>query len=287
MNEPVLSEKLLIIGCGDIGQRLAQQLAPCGYDITGLRRRACSDLPYLGYRQCDVTQAGQLAPILAEGFDVIVISMTPAERSDGGYQQAYVQSCQQLIAGLKQQTHTPRLILFVSSTAVYGQNDGSWVDETSPTQPEGFSGQRLLEAEQTLLNSGYNGSILRFSGIYGPGRNRLIEQVINHRASASPHYTNRIHVEDCAGVLAHLIELAKKQALEPVYLATDSNPTPMREVVSWIAQQLDLSDFLAADAINERGNKRISNQRLLSTGYVLRYPDFRLGYRELIADYRR
>jgi nucleoside-diphosphate-sugar epimerase len=110
--------------------------------------------------------------------------------------------------------------------------------------------------------------------------------VINHRASASPHYTNRIHVEDCAGVLAHLIELAKVQALEPVYLATDSSPTPMREVVSWIAQQLDVSDFLAADAVNERGNKRISNQRLLSTGYVLRYPDFRLGYRELIADYR-
>lgn len=287
MNEPVLSEKLLIIGCGDIGQRLAQQLAPRGYDITGLRRRACSDLPYLRYRQCDVTQAGQLAPILAEGFDVIVISMTPAERSDAGYQQAYVQSCQQLVAGLKQQTHTPRLILFVSSTAVYGQNDGSWVDETSPTQPEGFSGQRLLEAEQTLFNSGYNSSILRFSGIYGPGRNRLIEQVINHRASASPHYTNRIHVEDCAGVLAHLIELAKVQALEPVYLATDSSPTPMREVVGWIAQQLDVSDFLAADAVNERGNKRISNQRLLSTGYILRYPDFRLGYRELIADYRR
>lgn len=287
MNEPLLTEKLLIIGCGDIGQRLAQQLAPLGYDITGLRRRACSDLPYLRYRQCDVTQTGQLQSILADGFDVVVISMTPAERSDAGYQQAYVESCQQLVAGLLGQTKAPRLILFVSSTAVYGQNDGSWVDETSPTLPEGFSGKRLLEAEQVLLTSGYNSTILRFSGIYGPGRNRLIEQVINQRASASPHYTNRIHVEDCAGVLAHLIELAKDQPLEPVYLATDSSPTPMVEVVSWIAQQLGISDFLAADAVNERGNKRIGNQRLLSTGYTLRYPDFRLGYRELIADYRR
>lgn len=286
MTEALSTEKLLIIGCGDIGQRLAQQLTPHGYDITGLRRRACSDLPYLCYRQCDVTQAGQLAPILAEGFDLIVISMTPAERSDAGYQQAYVESCQQLIAGLEQQSYKPRLILFVSSTAVYGQSDGSWVDETSPTLPEGFSGKRLLEAEQVLLKSGYHSSMVRFSGIYGPGRNRLIEQVINQRASASPHYTNRIQVEDCAGVLAHLIEVAKAQPLEPVYLATDSSPTPMREVVGWIAQQLDISDFLAADAVNERGNKRISNQRLLSTGYQLRYPDFRLGYSELITDFR-
>lgn len=287
MTEKLLTEKLLIIGCGDIGQRLAHQLAHLGYAVTGLRRRACSDLPYVHYRQCDVTQAEQLQPILADGFDVVVNSMTPAERSDEGYKKAYVDSCQQLIAGLNQQTYPPRLILFVSSTAVYGQNDGSWVDESSPTLPEGFSGKRLLEAEQTLLKSGYNSSIVRFSGIYGPGRNRLIEQVINQRASASPHYTNRIHADDCARVLAHLIELAKRQTLDPVYLATDSSPTPMREVVSWIAQQLDISDFLAADAVNERGNKRIGNQRLLSTGYTLRYPDFRAGYSELIANYRR
>ncbi|MFC3114918.1 SDR family oxidoreductase [Cellvibrio fontiphilus] len=285
MNSSNSRAKLLIIGCGDIGQRLARHMAPLGYSITGLRRRATADLDYLQYRQCDVTRPEELQPILAEGADVIVISMTPAERSDAGYQQAYVQSCQQLVASLRELGITPRLILFVSSTAVYGQNDGSWVDETSPTLPEGFSGRRLLEAEQTLLNSGYHCSVVRFSGIYGPGRNRLIEQVINRRASASPHFTNRIHAEDCAAALAHLIELDKKQPLDAVYLATDSSPTPMMEVVGWIAQQLNISDFLAADAVNERGNKRISNQRLLSTGYTLRYPDFRLGYRELLRDY--
>ena len=287
MNKQSPAEKLLIVGCGDIGQRLARQISPLGYQVTGLRRQPVTDLPYLRYRQCDVTNAEQLHPLLAEGFDVIVISMTPAERSDEGYEKAYVNSCRQLISGLQQQIYKPRLIMFVSSTAVYAQQDGSWVDETSPTNPDGFSGKRLLEAEDIILNSDYPGSILRCSGIYGPGRHRLIEQVINQRASASPHYTNRIHADDCAGVLAHLIELAKRQTLDPVYLATDSSPTPMREVVSWIAQQLDISDFLAADAVNERGNKRIGNQRLLSTGYTLRYPDFRAGYSELIANYRR
>lgn len=276
-------EKLLIIGCGDIGQRLAQQLDPNRYQVTGLRRHPPVDLHHLRYLACDATQSGQLDRILGnEEFNVIVISMTPAERSDAGYEQAYVQTCRNLVAGLKQYQRQPRLVVFVSSTAVYGQNDGSWVDELSPTEPEGFSGKRLLEAEQVIRQSGFAHCSLRFSGIYGPGRNRLIEQVKQQRAPASTHYTNRIHADDCAGVLAHVIELQRRQDLAPVYLATDSSPTPMIDVVSWIAGQLGVEDFLSPDAVNERGNKRISNQRLLTSGYALRYPDFRTGYTELI-----
>lgn len=279
-----VQEKLLIIGCGDIGQRLAQQLDPHGYQTTGLRRHPPEDLPYLQYRMCDATQTGQLDALLgSEAFDAIVISMTPAERSDAGYEQAYVQTCRNLVAGLKRHQRQPRLILFVSSTAVYGQNDGNWVDELSPTEPDSFSGKRLLEAEQVIQQSGFTHSIVRFSGIYGPGRNRLIEQVKQQRASASPHYTNRIHADDCAGVLAHLIELQRSQALVGIYLATDSSPTPMVEVVSWIAEQLGVVDFLSPDALNERGNKRISNQCLLDTGYKFQYADFRSGYAPLLS----
>lgn len=279
-------EKLLIIGCGDIGQRLAQQIDTGHYQVTGLRRHPPEDLPYLQYRVCDATQAEQLDAILGrEAFDVIVISMTPAERSDAGYQIAYVQTCRNLVTGLTHHQRQPRLILFVSSTAVYGQSDGSWVDELSPTEPDSFSGRWLLEAEQVIRQSGFPRCIVRFSGIYGPGRNRLIEQVRQKRASASPHYTNRIHADDCAGVLAHLIELQCTQKLAPVYLASDSSPTPMIEVVSWIAGQLGIEDFLSPDAVNERGNKRISNQRLLASDYTLRYLDFRTGYAELINLY--
>jgi len=276
-------EKLLIIGCGDIGQRLAQQLDPCRYQVTGLRRHPPVDLPYLHYRVCDATEAAQLDTLLgSEAFDIFVISMTPAERSDTGYETAYVQTCRNLVAGLKRHQRQPRLILFVSSTAVYGQNDGSWVDELSPTEPNSFSGKRLLEAEQVIHESGFTHSNIRFSGIYGPGRNRLIEQVKQERASASTDFTNRIHADDCAGVLAHLIELQRTQALASVYLATDSSPTPMIEVVSWIAEQLGVKDFLSPETVNERGNKRIGNQRLLMSGYSLRYPDFRAGYAALI-----
>ena len=280
-------EKLLIIGCGDIGQRLARQLDPSRYQVTGLRRNPPADQPYLHYQTVDVTRERQLDALFSrESFDVIVISMTPAERSEAGYQQAYVQTCRNLVSALQHHQCKPRLLLFVSSTAVYAQNDGSWVDEQSPTIPDGFSGKCLLDAEQIIQDSGFNASIVRFSGIYGPGRNRLIEQVKQQRASASPHYTNRIHADDCAGVLAHLIELHHHQPLADIYLATDSAPTPMIEVVSWIAAQLGIENYLAADAINERGNKRISNQRLLSSGYSLRHTNFRSGYSELLAEHQ-
>ncbi len=282
-----LHEKLLIIGCGDIGRRLATQLDPLHYQITGLKRSATANLANLQYRQCDVTHPQALEYVIREGFDVIVISMTPSERSDAGYKSAYVDTCHHLIDALKMQTFRPRLLVFVSSTGVYAQDDGSWVDETSPTAPETFSGKRLVEAEQIIQQSGYAHLIVRFSGIYGPGRYRLIEQVKQARASNSPHYTNRIHADDCAGVLAHLINLRKNQALPSIILATDSSPTPMVDVVSWIAERLQITDFLATDSVNERGNKRISNRRLLDSGYTFKYPDFKQGYQKLLDEENR
>ena len=103
----------------------------------------------------------------------------------------------------------PRLIVFVSSTSVYGQKDASWVNEDSPAEPVSYSGKRLLEAEQLLLDSPHTICNVRFSGIYGPGRQRLIRQVIEGHGTAKEPllYSNRIHADDCAGVLAHLIEL--------------------------------------------------------------------------------
>ncbi len=276
--------KLLIIGCGDIGRRLASQLDRSNYQINGVRRHCPPDLPYLNYISCDVGDVKALKQVLAENFDSIVITMTPSERSDTGYEQAYVRTCEHLIQALEELQLTPRLIIFVSSTAVYAQDDGSWVDENSATEPASFSGQRLLEAERVILSSRFNRTIVRFSGIYGPGRHRLIEQVKQARASASTHYTNRIHADDCAAFLAHLLN--QQTPLAPVYIATDSAPTPMIEVVSWIAAQLGIEKFLSDDAVNERGNKQLNNQLMLASGYKLRYGDFRAGYAGMIREYK-
>jgi len=285
-SESLSKEQVLIVGCGDIGQRLAQCLPQDAYKVTGLRRNPPKDLPFLRYQACDVTNAEELSEVLKQDFSVIVISMTPSERSDSGYKQAYVQTCRNLVEGLNAQLLKPRLLIFVSSTAVYGQLDGSWVDENSATQPVGYSGERLLEAEVVIQNSGYTNTIVRFSGIYGPNRNRLIEQVKQKRASASSHFTNRIHADDCARSLAHLVELDRKgEKLQPTYLATDSAPAPMLEVVTWLAEQMGITEFLSQTATNERGNKRCSNQQLLDSGFVFRYPSFKDGYARLLAEY--
>lgn len=282
-SQSLSKEQVLIVGCGDIGQRLAQCLPQNAYEVTGLRRNPPVDLPYLRYQACDVTNAEELAEVLKQNFSVIVISMTPSERSDAGYEQAYVKACRNLVGILGAQSLKPRLLIFVSSTAVYGQLDGSWVDENSPTQPVGFSGERLLEAETLIQKSGYANTIVRFSGIYGPNRNRLIEQVKQKRASASTHFTNRIHADDCARSLAHLIELDRKgEKLQSVYLATDSAPAPMLEVVTWLAEQMGVAEFLSETATNERGNKRCGNQRLLDSGFVFRYPTYKDGYAKLV-----
>lgn len=284
-SEKLLPPRVLILGCGDLGVRLAARLPQDQYQVVGVRRSSVPDNPFIHYRRCDLSEPGALHQLLAEPAEIIVITMTPTERSDEGYRRAYVDTCAALINSLKAHRQTPRLILFVSSTSVYGQQDGSWVDEDSPTEPASFSGKRLLEAEALIRASGFPHCILRFSGIYGPGRTRLIEQVRQGRAVLSAAFTNRIHADDCAGVLAHLINQVREgQQPEPLLVATDSTPAPMAEVVNWLAMHLktDRARFAPDQIDRERGNKRCSNARLLRSGYELLYPGYQQGYAALL-----
>ena len=284
-------ENIALLGFGDIATRLAKRLT-CA-NVTGVKRTPV-DLP-LSDIDCNMAWADcrnqqQMNDLMSQhGFDVVVMTFTPAEMSDQGYQAGYVDTVKTVIHAVKQQAHQPRLLLFVSSSSVYGQKDASWVDEASPTKPSHFSGKRLLEAEALLKNSGYPYCCVRFSGIYGPGRRRLIEQVIAGKgAPAEPIlYSNRIHSEDCAGVLEHLIQYSKTHPIENTYLATDFEPAPLYDVKQWIAQTLGFSqDHLQANAPSSilRSSKRCSNQRLLETGYQFLYPTYREGYAPLLDD---
>jgi nucleoside-diphosphate-sugar epimerase len=280
-------EKLLLLGFGDIAKRLAHRLSH-HYAITGVRRRAEK---FAGVKvvSMDCTDKIAMQALLAEGFDLIVITMTPSDMSDTGYEHAYVNTLKTLLAGVEKQTQKPRLIVFVSSTSVYGQQDGEWVNESSPTEPTTFSGKRLLEAETLLNESPYTTCLVRFSGIYGPGRRRLIEQVMaGHGAAPSPVvYSNRIHADDCAGVLAHIINKQKVGTIESLYLASDCAPVPLCEVKQWLAEQLQLpATHLQPMPINRmlRSSKRVSNQRLVDSGYLFHYPSFREGYSAVLNE---
>lgn len=274
-------KRLLIAGCGDLGIRLARRLDPQRWSVHGLRRNPQSLPAIIQPVRANLLEPNNLKEV-AEHWDAVVYQATPDERTPEAYRNAYVRGLENLI----DHCTTTRLI-FVSSTGVFGQRQGEWVDEQSATQPDAFSGKILLEAE--ALTSRADGVTVRFSGIYGPGRDFLIRSLRSGRAQCRadpPQWTNRIHSEDCAGVLAHLLELERPAN---VYCASDSRPAPRCEVLDWLAGQLDLPrpgrevmDRDSSDGDTNQG-KRICNHRLLDSGFSFQYPDYITGYRELLA----
>ena len=167
-------KNILFLGYGDIASRASRCLP--NYAVTAVSRSVKPVPEHVWHIQGAADAAAVWDAIRKKKWDVVVITLTPTEMSDEAYKLAYVDTLHALIHRWEQRL-APKLVLFVSSTSVYGQDDGSWVDEDSPTLPSSFPGRRLLEAEQVLAGSGLNSVIVRFAGIYGPGRDYLLRQV--------------------------------------------------------------------------------------------------------------
>lgn len=279
-----LSERILIAGCGDVGGRLGRRLVATGHRVWGLRRRV-EDLPgELEPLAADLTDPTSLR--LPEGLDVVVYTAAAGETSDAAYRQAYVEGVENLLAALERGAQRPRRVMFTSSTGVYGQRDGSWVDEDSPTEPAGFTGQRVLEGEMRLRASLHPTLTVRLGGIYGAGRTRLVERVRRGEATCPegpPLYTNRIHSEDAAALLAHLLGL---EEADGVYVGVDCEPAPLCAVLDFLAERLDAPPprrVPPGESGRLRGaGKRCSSGRLRATGYRFIHPTYREGYTALL-----
>jgi nucleoside-diphosphate-sugar epimerase len=279
-------QNVLLVGCGDIGIALGAQLIKQGANVWGLRRDT-GKLP-AGFKglAADVCDAQSLSVLTGLDFDSVVITLTPGQFTDEAYERVYVRGLANVLAALGEKT--PH-IFYISSTSVYHQADGDWVDEGSPTSPTSFSGRRLLEAERLLAQSRFSAdnkvTIIRFAGIYGPGRYRLIQQVREGKGCAKQPelFTNRIHRDDCVGFLLHLINQKDNQSLENLYIGVDSTPVTMWNLKQWLAKMLNIdSATLTEDAVTRRNSKRCSNKLMLATGYEMRYADFRDGYRSVM-----
>jgi nucleoside-diphosphate-sugar epimerase len=269
--------KILIAGCGYVGTALGLALVELGHEVWGLRRDPAA-LP-LSFRHvaADLSAPNDLVN-LPHDVDYVAYTASAGEPSDAAYKRAYVTGLTNLLAAL--QGSPVRRVFFTSSTAVYAQADGSWVDESSETLPTHFSGLRTLEAEGLLARQPLPSSILRCAGIYGPGRNRLIDSVRQGKASMSDRFTNRIHRDDIAGIIIHLIQ---HELDERVLILSDDDPAPQREVVQFLAQQLGVPcPPISAEASGRGGHKRCRNDRLKATGYALKYPSYRQGYTAIL-----
>lgn len=264
---------VLIIGLGNIGSLLATNLVAMGHQVTGINRslRSIAGVNAIAQSVQQLNLA-QVVPV-----DWVYVVLSPDSRTADSYRDVFIDS----IAPLQQalHTHPVQRVVFISSSSVYGSRQGEWMDETTPPQPDTPTAQVLWQAEQQWRKVwGNRLTVVRPSGIYGPGRLRLIDWVKQGKPVKLNQWTNRIHSDDLAGFLAHLSSLTE---LAPLYLATDQQPSLQHEVLAHLAQQLQLENVPTLEAAVS--GKRLDGQRLAQTGYQLQYPDYRQGYAMMLA----
>jgi nucleoside-diphosphate-sugar epimerase len=260
---------VLIVGCGYLGNRVAALLRERGDRVIATTRKP---------ERAEAFRAQGIEPVL---YDVLQGGPLPAadalvhavglDRSQGVPMRAvYVEG---LARVLDAAPGIPRFV-HVSSTSVYGQSDGSWLSEDAPTEPTEPSGQVVLEAERLLLRRRPEAVILRFAGIYGPGR-RVGESSLRtgQAIPADPDtWLNLIHVED--GARAVVAAIAHGHG---VYHIADGQPVLRREYYSYLASRLAATAPSFA-ATGERSNRRIDARRMQEElGVVPRYRNYREG----------
>lgn len=274
--------RVLLAGAGYVGTALGLSLARADHTVFALSRNPDALPRELSPMRADLTDPETLTR-LPEGLDFAVFSASAGESLDEAYVRVYVRGLSNLLEALAPQ-QSLRRVFFTSSTAVYAQDDGSWVDEQSPTEPTHFSGRRTLEAEQVAATSVVPTTVFRCSGIYGPGRSRLVASVRDGsaRIPSNDHFTNRIHRDDLAGALRYFME---RGIAEDRVLVSDDDPAPYSDVVSWLAERLGVPRPPVENTgkRSRGGNKRCRNGKLRALGYELRFPTFREGYSAQLA----
>lgn len=275
--------RVLIAGCGYVGSELGRRLHAQGHQVWGLRRNP-SDLP------------DGVEPLAADLLDPELARVLPpaemvvyAAASDGGtpeaYRAIYVDGVRNIVTQLQKRDGPPvERFIFVSSTGVYGDADGDWVDEDTDTEPDSFRGTEVLAGETVTLAAPFPSLVLRLGGIYGPGRDRLLRMVAQGQARCpgdGPIWSNRIHRDDAAQALFHLLQIPD---FKPIYVGVDDRPTPLCTVYREVARMLDAPEpEVDPTRGRDRSNKRCSNRGLRESGFTFQYPSFREGYGAMIA----
>jgi len=278
---------VLIAGCGDVGCRLALRLQQQNWVVHGLRRTV-SALP-AGIHAVAGDLQSTVCPVAwpVGELDYLVYCAAATQHDEAGYRAAYVDGLRNVLGWLALHGQRPRRVLFVSSSGVYGQQEGEWIDEDSPAEAQSYSAIIMREAERVALDSGLPATTVRLTGLYGPGREWLLGQVqAGYRVSEEPPlYGNRIHVDDAAGLLAALLQAdARGEALADCYLGVDDEPAPLHEVVGWLRGQLGVTHWSDEQRVRRAGSKRCRNARARALGWAPQYPSYREGYAAILAD---
>ncbi len=270
---------ILIAGLGDLGTGLAEQLMAGGHRISAIRRGTQAPAGVELYSQ-DLTEGAAMLP--PDPVDLLVIIMTPSEYSEEGYLQAFVRAPLTLLEALGRQQPLPPVV-FVSSSAVFGDQEGV-VDELTPPRPGRYNGKVLLAAEEEISTRSLS-TVVRFTGIYGPGRYRQIDKAARlargEESLPAPQWTNRIHRDDCVGLL-HSVVLGWLEGREmpPLVIGTDAVGGRNLDVLKWLADQQGLTLAVPDDPA---AGKQVRSLYIQQGHYALQYPGYQEGYAQVLA----
>jgi nucleoside-diphosphate-sugar epimerase len=267
----------LILGCGYLGRVVARRWRAAGHHVAALTRSRADELRSLGIEPVvgDVTDPALRLP----AADTVLYSVGLDRSAGKSMREVYVGG----LANVLRVLPPTRQLVYVSSTSVYGQTDGSWVDESAPTEPAEENGRIVLEAEQLLRERRPEAIILRFAGLYGPGRKMRWETIQRGEPIATDPdgWLNLIHVEDGAAAVLAAAERGQPGA---TYNVADDRPVTRREFYAEMAALLGAPEPRFTPGA-ERTNRRISNRRMRTELAVgLQFPDFRAGLRDAFGD---
>ncbi|MFT5470243.1 MAG: nucleoside-diphosphate-sugar epimerase [Verrucomicrobiales bacterium] len=271
--------KVLIAGCGYLGQEIAAQFREQGAEILGLthseesaeKLRAEVDFQV---GSCDLGKSSQVEP-LGSFFDpsVIVHCASSGRRGSAQYEAVYLGGCQNLLAAFPRAT-----LIFTSSTSVYPQIEGEVVDESSSAEPARETGQVLRGAENLVLENG--GVVARLAGLYGPGRSVILQRVLGGTAmieTGESRFLNQIHRDDAASAVVALATALPKSA-GAIFNVCDGSPTTLRATYTALAEFFRLSPPPEGprDLNRKRGwtHKQIQNAKLRALGWTPAFPSF-------------
>jgi nucleoside-diphosphate-sugar epimerase len=277
-----------ILGCGYVGLELGRQLAAGDHRVVGVRRsdegiRAIEDAGFDAV-QADVTASDDLTAV--PSVDAVVYAASAGGRDVESARAAYVDGLGTAVETFAKRADPPDRFVYTSSTGVYGDRDGAWVDERTPLDPTTEREAVLVEAERIAREEtgAMDGTVARFAGLYGPDRYRM-ERYLDEPVAEG--YLNLVHRDDAAGAVRFL--LAEDLARDDVVLVVDDEPVKRPALAAWLADECDVERpgvRPAGRSERARTSKRCSNEKLRGLGYEFEYPTFREGYRAAVAAFR-
>ena len=306
-----------ILGCGYVGIALGEALLAAGHRAIGVRRSEAG-IEEVEDAGMDAVRADVTDPTSLEAVpdvDAVVFAASSGGGDADAARAVYVDGLAAAVESFTAREQPPDRLVYTSSTGVYGDHGGDWVDEESELRPSTEKAEVLVEAEavaREAADSGLEPTVARLGGVYGPDRLR-IERYVERPVTEG--YLNLIHRDDAGGALAFLLERGAEAAGGPradgsgsdgtatdvpdTVLVVDDEPVWKPDLSAWLAEQCGveppgtrtLAERLADEDLSEgakrrlRGQKRCSNDRLRSLGYEFAYPTFRAGYRDAVADY--